>query len=340
MNISSIKLLSWVGSAALFGYLVWFIVEFKTAEAGRQTVVAELAEDATKRLGAVEAPPPEKDDLVAYGSVRDHLGLLNWTGKVEKVVEPPKGPKVEDQPKPKKPVSDLLSVIYVQYHSRGDRSAALVKYRDPALVTAPKAKTKLVLGDTLPKPYEYVFVEAIEVDGVSFAFSDDEERESEWLETADFQEGVSLITPVGEGGVVMPTEESRISQTPTATPWRPSETTPIGKNKWRIGTDDVEYISENWSEVLARDVRDRRHRDAATGKYDGIEITDVSPGSFAERHGVEQGDVIKSINGHPVTSKTEAINFVKNNDDLYDSWEVIIERLGRDVSLTYEEPAP
>lgn len=339
MNISSIKLLSWLGSAALFGYLVWFIVEFKTAEAGRQSVVAELAEDAKTRLGAVEAPPPEKDDLVAYGSVRDHLGLLNWTGKVTKPVVV-KGPE-DDKPvtKPKKPVSELLSVVYVQYHSRGDRSAVLVKYHDPALVTAPKTKTKLGKGDTLPAPYEGIFVEAIEVDGVYFAFSDDEEREHEWLRTAEFQDGATLITQVGEGGVIMATEESRITQAPTAAPWRPEETTSIGKNKWRIGTEDVDYISENWSEVLARDVRDRRRRNAL-GKYDGIEITDVSPGSFAARHGVEKGDVIKSINGHPVTSKTEAINFVKNNDDLYDSWEVIVERLGRDVVLTYEEPAP
>ena len=48
--------------------------------------------------------------------------------------------------------------------------------------------------------------------------------------------------------------------------------------------------------------------------------------------------MIKSINGHPVTSPSEAISYVKNNAGKYKKWEVVIERLGKPMTITYEAP--
>ena len=67
-------------------------------------------------------------------------------------------------------------------------------------------------------------------------------------------------------------------------------------------------------------------------------MLDVKPGSVASSHGLSNGDVVKSINGHPVTSKQEAITFVKNNKDVYDKWEVVVESKGRLKTLVYYSP--
>jgi S1-C subfamily serine protease len=58
--------------------------------------------------------------------------------------------------------------------------------------------------------------------------------------------------------------------------------------------------------------------------------------SIAERHGAKEGDVVKSINGHPVNTTNEAITFVKTNKDKYSSWEVVIENKGKTRTVTYE----
>ena len=69
-----------------------------------------------------------------------------------------------------------------------------------------------------------------------------------------------------------------------------------------------------------------------------MQILDIPAGSVLERHGAEEGDVIKSINGRAVTSKSEAFQYVEENKDLYDTWEVVVERLGREETLICDTP--
>ena len=61
----------------------------------------------------------------------------------------------------------------------------------------------------------------------------------------------------------------------------------FGQNCYMLGTDDVAYANDNFAQILAEDVRTARHQDKRTGKYDGVEVKSVTPGSFAERHGAE-----------------------------------------------------
>ena len=39
-----------------------------------------------------------------------------------------------------------------------------------------------------------------------------------------------------------------------------------------------------------------------------------------------------------MSSEHEAINFVKNNQDQYSVWEVVVERLGRRETIVYTDP--
>ena len=85
-------------------------------------------------------------------------------------------------------------------------------------------------------------------------------------------------------------------------------------------------------------MRYRQWRDPSTGKYAGVELTEVQPGSLAAAHGAETGDVIKSINGHPVTSVQEAVSYVKNNSETTSVWEVVVVNQGKERTVIYESP--
>ena len=62
------------------------------------------------------------------------------------------------------------------------------------------------------------------------------------------------------------------------------------------------------------------------------------PGSLPASHGVTKGEIIKSINGHKVTSVNEAIAYVKQESDHTTVWVVEIEKGGITYFRTYETP--
>ena len=48
--------------------------------------------------------------------------------------------------------------------------------------------------------------------------------------------------------------------------------------------------------------------------------------------------MIKSINGHPVSSQQEAIAWAKKNSDKYEIWQVEVENLGRTRIEVFHSP--
>jgi S1-C subfamily serine protease len=52
------------------------------------------------------------------------------------------------------------------------------------------------------------------------------------------------------------------------------------------------------------------------------------------------GDIIRSINGEPVTSTNEAISYVKTHADVTTHWVAVVERQGKEITLTYDYHAP
>ena len=69
----------------------------------------------------------------------------------------------------------------------------------------------------------------------------------------------------------------------------------------------------------------------------GIKVDRIAPGSIAASYGVQQGDILKSINGNPVNTKEQAIDWVKGNPNLPE-YVVVFERLGKEFTKTYRPP--
>jgi hypothetical protein len=190
------------------------------------------------------------------------------------------------------------------------------------------------VGESLDSPLDYARIVAVTPMGVEFAFSDDS-RPHEVLEPPDYP--LDGLVVVVDGDVLVPVREPL----PGAGEFIPTphRTMPLGPTKFRLGEQDMLTFAEDYPRILAEDVRTSRHRDPKTGRYDGIELTRVNPTSIAAAHGAQDGDVIKSINGHPVTSTQEAINYVKNNKDVTSRWEVEVENRGRTRIVTYISPS-
>jgi hypothetical protein len=223
----------------------------------------------------------------------------------------------------------------IQHDAREPKDSTIfVLYKPPAQVPAAPivAGYTLRVGDRLHGKNQAIRVAAIGPDVVTFAF-DDAGNDVETLGPEVFDPQTEIVS-VGPDGVRYP--QQRAIPTGATPPAPPGETRRIGPNHFRLGQQDMDFIGQNYPEIITGELKHQRHRDPRTGRYDGIELTDVRPGSIPARHGAESGDVIKSINGHPVTSVPEAISFIKNNAGKFDRWDIVIERRGKEITVTYE----
>jgi hypothetical protein len=235
------------------------------------------------------------------------------------------------------PMDKLVKVLAMQADTSAPQdSKCVIKYLPESRVQLLKGPAQVrQVGEWLEAPLDYVQVAAIDELGVEFAFLD-EARAKERMEVLAFDVG-GRIVQVGEDGVKLPETGSSIPRGKGYT-LSPKETQRMGPNTYRVGTDDAQYINENFDKILATELRLEPNRDPKTGKRDGIRIRDVKSGSLAEKHGAQDGDVIKAINGHPVSSTQDAVNFVKNNADVYDKWELLVENRGIERTVVYYPP--
>ncbi len=333
MNIGQIKIISWAVAAILtlgLSAYVWSFVS--TLEQRRALPEAEVVR---KHLSGVEQVVVKNDGQVKYEDVRRLFHDLNWTGAIKVVARPVDATPTQLVPEVV-PVRDLVRILWVQVDLADAKGSSIfMKYKPKAQIDNKGVGGYLLHpGDALQQPHGSITVDSITTDGVTFAFAD-AAREKETLLPTEFDANAQIVQ-VGPDGILIPPK--------TGLPRRegavfvPGKTTPLGRNRFQLGTEDLKIASDNYLDILSNDVRLGQHRDPKTGRYDGVEISDVKPGSFAERHGAQSGDVVKSINGHPVNSTQEAINFVKMNKDKYSTWEVVIENKGKTKTVTYQSP--
>ncbi len=348
MNINSIKALTWLISAGLTAGVSYYVWDFQQNEA--EILKDRLSAEQTKEiLDSAEIPEGPISSLVSSNAIERSYyydlknkslpNLLDWTGAPprEVVVVQPK--ETEPQAPVHKKIADALTVSLVQQSMASpERSKAWIKYKPESGVPAAgdAFPTVITVGETLPSPLDYATVKAIHADdGITFEF-DEEGREDEVVTYRTFDAGVEIY--------VVGSDQPEIVATPQDVPvvdrntFRPDKTVLLGDNQFLIGTENMQDFSDDFAGIIAREVRHSRHYNAKLGKYDGIELKEVKPGGQIASHGGQSGDIIKSINGHAVTSSSEAITFVKNNKDKYSKWIVIVENKGKERTMTFESP--
>jgi hypothetical protein len=340
MKPARAKLASWT-LAALLGtalclYVAWNI----------RTFPDRARNVSTERMAQVLNNTPEivkggSDSLVDYAQVRASLIDYAWNAPPPAKVEA-RGPEVVEVPPTAQSVDKLVKVLGYSVDAEvPENSKAILKYLPEAKVRPPretqgrvvKEGTLKLVGQRLDEPIDHIRVVSITEAGVEFGF-DEPGRATETLLPADFDLS-SRMAYVDLAELRSPAASIQIPVRETGVP---ATTVQIGQGRFRIGTEDAAVFAEDYARIISEEVQTRRHRDPRTGRYDGIEITRVAPGSIVERHGAQSGDVIKSINGHEVTSQQEAISFVKANEGMYDKWEVVVSNKGQERTLTFYPP--
>lgn len=350
MNIGQIKVLAWLAAALLTLGLAFYVYSFL----GRLSSMPAPSPALVKQtLEAIETVEDKTEDRVAYDDV---IRLLlssceackqndpghrhfNWTGKEKPVVVVDTTPAKPVEPEAV-PVKDLVAIAMIKVDLADPaNSSVFLRYKPKAAVTAPKYSTGHLLkqGETLAPPHDKIVLEDIRPDGVVFAFQDSG-REKETVGPQEFDARAQIVQ-VGPDGVVLPSLSSGVIPKGTAPPFRPGRTTAIGENKFMLGLEDLREIEQRYPEILSSEVRTDRHRDPKTGRFDGIEIKSLASNSIASAHGAQEGDVVKSINGQPVTSLNEAITYVKNHSGQYSTWEVVVESKGKLKTIVYHSPS-
>jgi hypothetical protein len=339
MNASQIKAMSWLTAAGLTVGLSYYVWDFVSTLSERQNPVE--ADEVRAKLTPDSAPSARTDALVSYDDVMRGFQEFNWTGmppapppsQVDSVDVPDSGPGFT-------PIGDLLSIQMIKEDTRNSAgSSVYIKYKAASgVIDSKPADEHLRIGDRLLSPHQYIELVRISVaEGVVFSF-DDKDRKEEILSPREFDPNTEIVK-VGPGGVQIPQRQSSIPMARADSVYKPNKTTQVGEGKFIIGTEDELYISEHFSKILSSDVRHKRHIDPKTGKFDGIELKSVKAGSVAERHGAQAGDIIKSINGHPVTSLNEAVTYAKNNSEKFSTWIIEVENKGKTRTVTYETPS-
>lgn len=104
---------------------------------------------------------------------------------------------------------------------------------------------------------------------------------------------------------------------------------------WAIGPEEVEHVQQRVDDIID-ELRPRQYTDPDTGERH-VRLTNVPSGSYAARRGFQSGDILKSINGVSVSSREEAIDYVRANPN-EPQYRVVILRVGREQTLTYRNP--
>lgn len=329
MNVSTIKTLLWLVSFGLAGGLFAYAYKFKNTPQRSYWDVTY----AERVLKDVEAPKPPRPNILDYNQmVSPVIAKFDWTGAPPKpVVEGP----VEDTGPPVAPklvVSEILAILATRIDT-GDPggSAVTVAWKKPELKDADNV---LQIGEKLPKPFEVAVVKDIRPGGVEFAFQG-ESQENELVAMENEFEG--KIVKVGDPSEVRVRERDDLirPRVEKVDGW-PKETVRTAADMYHLGSETLDTIGRDYTRILTEDVKTETH--FKDGKRAGLKVTEVRAGSIAAQHGVQSGDVVISINGHPINSQHEGIQYIKNNSSHTTVWQVVLENLGRRRTVTYNSP--
>jgi len=337
MNVATLKSILFLVALALFGGLVYYAYDFKREQKALGSKRPYWDEAyATSVLDNVARPETPKARIVDYKAVVSPAFLtLDWTGsppsKVVEVAPTTTGP-VE---KPKVVVKDLLSIQMVRVsNSDPGESSAIVVWKAPALKNANRT---LKIGRVLPSPFDSAVVKDIRPEGIEFVFTRDG-QDNELVKVPSGADGL-IVTVDGMDKIIRPVPRRTIQPlVATGNIW-PDKTRLLAPDMFEVGSAELDEFGRDYARILTEDVRLETNLDK-NGKRSGLKIVEVKAGSLASSHGARTGDVIISINGESVSSEQQAISFVRRNSENTTTWQVVVENLGQQRTVTYNTPQP
>ncbi len=335
MNVRKLKILLWLGVIAVFGaaglkamfmFESWRRGDFHPKPQSTYIAIIEGGFESSE-----ESTPTQDDKKPHSHYTRMWESPLN--GHIPDPPKPPEPDEVEPTPVERRldPLEDILLVSNIMYSSRGDGLVAVQYQDDEPIVSVdeyllgPGSKLKF------PHDEEPGFGEVLRIDPDAVVFS--------WG-----GEEVTLRPAVGGSHLAEKKEEKDAASSNL------SDREQEALAKYR-GSDDTVELKELGKDhfLIGRNVQSRfgnqqfdlgsmvRASNQKRGKGDSeVVIRTVRP-EVSRTYGVQGGDVLISINGTPVSSKSQAINYVRQNPD-EPKYEVVIQRLGKPITKVFYPP--
>lgn len=121
-------------------------------------------------------------------------------------------------------------------------------------------------------------------------------------------------------------------------PTREAVAVPGDPNHLQFPVEEQRWV-EKHAEKIAEEANLETVRDSDTGKPIGIQVRSFNrEDSTLKRYGIREGDILISINGVPMASKAEAIQWLKGAGKGKDRYVGVVLRKGKQVTLTYDVP--
>lgn len=325
MNVATLKKLSYLSSIALIGEISY--VGYSYYENGQSQAFFDN-EETISLLRSVEPPATRERSGLSYtGDVLPAFVEFNWTGE-EPEGPPPPGPGPGEFTPTTVPVTDILHVVWISRHTQDEAVSSCL------LLVQSVGDIFLGVGDPLPAPHDGISVFAILPNAVEFSFADDA-REHEFVQPAmprgNRRRLIMLTDPdsVREpSGLRFPNSSRVASDAPERTEKR--------NGIYHVGREDARIFGEGFQRIMSEDVSVETY--FKDGKRAGLKVRSVRSSSIAASHGVQEDDIIISINGQSVTSQQEAIQYVNRHSEQTSIWRVKHFRSGAEREVIYRSP--
>jgi general secretion pathway protein C len=145
------------------------------------------------------------------------------------------------------------------------------------------------------------------------------------LPAADLPGGVEAAVPDS------PPEEDASADDPDADPYEPN-VEDLGDNRYRIPRETLDHSMGDLSQILTQI---RAIPNIQNGKTNGFALSEIEPGSVFDEMGLEEGDVLRSVNGQPMNDPALAMQMMSS---LRNANQINIQVLrdGHPTTLTYQ----
>lgn len=370
VKVQTLRAMLWLGNAvvilAIVGLLAVIVINFKKRKGDFAPFDTARVKKEMERGPSIDAGKDDsgRGQFNKYASVWD----LNVTGREEVTATVDETPTTVVAAVP--PIADELGIEMVVTAAESTRRMVELKYKKlesatPAVPTgAPNArgvsaagqggpgagatastersvaKTSFRLlreGDLLQDPYDKAPYNAkivqIASDEVIFSWGGKEEalpvpKLSDVSLKPQLQPTVPNLpnarTDEDDGDGEPATDEPAID---------PTESRKIDENTWFIGTKEKDRIKSDyeklWSEVtwsVQRHKEDRR-------QY--LMVSKIPEGSLAKERGLEEGDLLRTINGRPIVNKSSVFQYFEENPS-FRTYRVEIERRGKRMTRVFQ----
>lgn len=349
MKLSQIRLLSW--GAASLGIFLCLFYGFK-AYKNIQRMSPELVKP------VVFKEVSDVDDLTKQRMIEKNrlLSALHFLTKVDpppqkevKVVSAPTSTKSAPPPPPPPPppFDPKLKLLLVSYDDVDGNHLAFVSCEN-------KPSHPYLKGEKLPsKPV--TVIKEIYRQSIIVETEDGKKQRQIYTENAIIQKVTrsNLVGPDNNSRVVVPTPDGKTKSVATVAKTRrvprsrsvdinkeygisvvEYDPTPDGEKRYAISEKDLKALENQKLRLLSEVFMQPAYDD--NGDPLGIKLDFVADEPLAKAYGIQNGDVLETINGKPVTNSYQAENLYNNISSKTRRVQVGINRGGSRFNVWYE----